>query len=255
MYTSGQLRLDAGATDIEHIVRKLWREEQNGLLCSFPNKIGEFVQFFSMARSKTDKRVRKTQEALRDALLHLIVERGYEKTSVQDILDRAGVGRATFYLHYRSKEDLLRRSLDRLRELLIKECRSATSSSTKSRIQLPFSLAFFRHVDSHRKLYRAVVGRESGFIVDRQMRRLLVELVRDEITSSDQAKAKQPWADMVSQYVVGALMSMVTWWLDFNVKLSAEEIDKTFRQMTLPAIASQVPQSKRPMGSSEQNFM
>ena len=198
---------------------------------------------FPMARSKTDKRVRKTQEALRDALLSLIVERGYEKTSVQDILDRADVGRATFYLHYRSKEDLLRNSLDRLRELLIKECRT-TTGETKSRLPLAFSLAFFRHVDSHRKLYRAVVGRESGFIVDRQMRRLLVDLVRDEITSSGQAKLKQPWADMVAQYVVGALMSMVTWWLDFNVKLSPEETDETFRHMTLPAIASQIPRSE-----------
>ncbi len=175
--------------------------------------------------------------------MSLIVERGYEKTSVQDILDRADVGRATFYLHYRSKEDLLRKSLDRLRELLIKECRT-TTGETKSRLPLAFSLAFFRHVDSHRKLYRAVVGRESGFIVDRQMRRLLVDLVRDEITSSGQAKLKQPWVDMVAQYVVGALMSMVTWWLDFNVKLSPEETDETFRHMTLPAIASQIPRSE-----------
>ena len=91
--------------------------------------------------------------------------------SVQDILDRADVGRATFYLHYRSKEDLLRKSLDRLRELLVKECRSTTMGETKSRVPLAFSLAFFRHVDSHRKLYRAVVGRESGFIVDRQIDR------------------------------------------------------------------------------------
>ena len=196
-----------------------------------------------MARLKTDKRVRRTQEALRDALLDLIVERGYEEISVQDILDRADVGRATFYLHYRGKEDLLRKSLDRLRELLVKECRSTTTDATKSRVPLAFSLAFFRHVDSHRKLYRAVVGRESGFIVDRQMRRLLVDLVRDDITSSGQAKPKQPWADMVSQYVVGALMSMVTWWLDFNVKLSPEEIDETFRQMTLPAVESQISRS------------
>ncbi len=193
-----------------------------------------------MPKSKIDKRVRKTQEALRDALLQLIVERGYEKTSVQDILDRADVGRATFYLHYGSKEDLLRRSLDRLRELLVNECKSMTAGANKSRIPLAFSLTFFRHVDSHRKLYRAVVGRESGFIVDRQMRRLLVDLVRDDITSSAQGKLKQPWADMVSQYVVGALMSMVTWWLDFNVKLSPEEIDETFRRMTLPAVESQI---------------
>jgi AcrR family transcriptional regulator len=188
----------------------------------------------------TDKRVRKTQQALRSALLELIVERGYEKVSVQDILDRAEVGRATFYMHYRSKEDLLRRSLDQLRELLVQECGSAAGSQRKPTAPIAFSSAFFRHVDSHRKLYRAVVGRESGLIIDRQMRRVLTDLVRDDLALSRHPPRSQSASDMVSQYVVGALMSMVTWWLDYSIKLSPLEIDKTFRQMTVPAIASQL---------------
>lgn len=188
-----------------------------------------------MPKVKMDKRVRKTEQALRSALLELIIERGYEKLSVQHILDRAEVGRATFYLHYRSKEDLLRRSLDQLREHLIQEWQLVSKGKVQSKTPLGFSLAFFRHVDGHRRLYRAVVGRESGVIVDRQMRRLLVDLVKEAV-SPGQPQQDRLGAEMTAQYVAGALMSIVTWWLDRNVKLSPEQIDSAFLQMTVPAL-------------------
>lgn len=189
-----------------------------------------------MAQARIDKRAEKTQQALRNALLELIVERGYEKSSVQNILDRAGVGRATFYGHFRSKEDLLRKSLDGLREHLMQAWKSVSKSPAQPKVPLGFTLAFFRHVDGHRRLYRAVVGRESGVIVDRQMRRLLADLVKVEIVSSGRREQNEIRTDMAAQYVVGALMSTVTWWLDRNVKLSPDELDGAFRQMTLPAI-------------------
>src|ERR1035441_2081874 len=141
-----------------------------------------------MKNEKTDKRVARTQQALRGALLELMVEYGYEKLSVQQVLDRAGVGRATFYLHYRSKEDLLRTSLDGLREHLTLDWHSAAKGKAQSRSPLGFSLAFFQHIDSHRKLYRAIVGRESGAIVDKKMRSLLADLVCEDLGSRSEER-------------------------------------------------------------------
>ena len=66
-----------------------------------------------------DRRVARTRNALYDALVTLILRKGYEATTVQDLLDEANVGRATFYSHFTSKEDLLARSLDRLRAILV----------------------------------------------------------------------------------------------------------------------------------------
>src|SRR5258707_301232 len=62
-----------------------------------------------------DRRVRRTRRALREALVALIVERGYEKVTVQDVLDRADIGRSTFYAHYRDKDDLFGSCFDDLR--------------------------------------------------------------------------------------------------------------------------------------------
>ena len=188
-----------------------------------------------MAQTQSDKQPQRTQQALRDALLELVVERGYEKSSVQDILDRSGVGRATFYEHFRNKETTCE-VLDQLREHLMQEWNSASRGTAQSKVVLGFSLAFFRHVDGHRRLYRAIVGRESGVIVDRQMRRMLAELVKAEIVASGRKDQDGVRTDMAAQYVVGALMSTVTWWLDRNVKLSPDEIDGAFRPNDPPAL-------------------
>ena len=231
----GRESFDNAISVVEHSVRERKGEEQIPSSCSFPNKSVALVRC-NMEKEKTDKRVARTRQALQAALLELMVECGYEHLSVQQILDRAGVGRATFYLHFGSKEDLLRSSLERLREHLAQDWNSAAGRPVGSSLPLGFSLAFFQHVDSHRKLYRAIVGRESGAIVDKEMRRVLADLVLSEVGQLDRSAKVRAKADLAAQYVAGALMGVVTWWLDRNIKLSAEEMDSTFRLMTLPAL-------------------
>ena len=60
-----------------------------------------------LVKSKTDRRIQRTRQSLRTALLELIKEKGYDAISIEEITERANVGRATFYLHYKDKEDLL----------------------------------------------------------------------------------------------------------------------------------------------------
>ncbi len=186
-------------------------------------------------KTKVDKRVLRTQQDLRSALLDLTVERGYERISVQDILDRAAVGRATFYAHYRSKEELLIRSMDVLREHLIAETRAGQEQTKHA--PLGFTLAFFRHVDTHRRLWRAIVGRESGVIVERQMRRLLLDLVRMETGRGRSNKAQE----LAAQFLVGAMMAVMIWWLDNNVRLTANQVDTIFRELALPTLKALLP--------------
>src|SRR5690242_15633867 len=64
---------------------------------------------------QTDRRVRRTRRALQNALVGLIAERGYPRTTVQDVLDRADVGRSTFYAHFRDKDALFASCFDDLR--------------------------------------------------------------------------------------------------------------------------------------------
>lgn len=54
-----------------------------------------------------DRRVRRTRAALRKALVELVLDKGFQAVTVEEITERADIGRATFYAHYRDKEDLL----------------------------------------------------------------------------------------------------------------------------------------------------
>ncbi len=189
-----------------------------------------------MAALKSSRRVERTRQRLLESLLALIVERGYEKVTVQDILDRAEAGRATFYQHFRSKEDLLKSGLDHMRALLLKDWKADALAGEKSSRQLGFALALFRHMDGRRPLYRAIMARESGMIVERKMRRILADFVREDLRSRTSPRQNPVARDLAVQYVVGALWTVMSWWLDYRVPLAPEEIDGLFCQLTLPGL-------------------
>src|SRR5215469_3915992 len=125
-----------------------------------------------------DRRIQRTHDVLHQALMSLIIEKGYEVITVQDIIDRANVGRSTFYTHYVGKQDLLRAGLKHLKDQLIAHQRSALATKRKTNEGVfGFSLPLFEHVHSYRTVYHAIVGRQSGAIVIGELRTLLEEIV------------------------------------------------------------------------------
>src|SRR5215510_15281228 len=103
-----------------------------------------------MKKKKEDRRVQRTQQLLRDALIELIIEKGYEEVTVQDIIDRANVGRSTFYSHFMDKQQLLLSRLKQLRESLAQFQQSGVVTGAKGSGEerpLNFSLAMFQHAE------------------------------------------------------------------------------------------------------------
>jgi AcrR family transcriptional regulator len=82
------------------------------------NKHIPIVRERAGAAGATDRRVERTQQALTFALVELVLTKRWAKITVQDLLDRAGVGRSTFYAHYRSKDDLLLKSFVKMLDLM-----------------------------------------------------------------------------------------------------------------------------------------
>jgi AcrR family transcriptional regulator len=79
------------------------------------------------------RRTRRTRRTLHEALIRLIMRKGYDALTVQEIIDEADIGRATFYAHYRSKEDLLRGGFERLRNELKAARRAARQGNEQDR--------------------------------------------------------------------------------------------------------------------------
>ena len=185
-----------------------------------------------------DRRVRRTREALHKALISLVLERGYEAVTIKDVVDRADVGRSTFYAHYLSKDDLLTVEMADLRTLLVARQNEALARyGGASDRSLGFSRVLFEHAADYRDIYRALVGERGAAIMISRMRAVLTDLVRRDLseiaTQGDQGDV--PRSALV-HFVVGALMSILTWWLDGTSTLVAVQVDTLFRRLTLPAI-------------------
>jgi AcrR family transcriptional regulator len=185
-----------------------------------------------------DRRVERTEQLIRGALRSLIQEKGFEALTVQQIIDRANVGRATFYAHFDNKDDLLASGFDDLRASLKARQREAFSRarSLEERV-FAFSLELFSHVNEYRDVFRAMVGKRSGAAVQRLLHKLLADLIRDDVkgTVARGEESRVPTEALV-QFVAGALVGLLLWWLDGKMRLSVGEVNALFRRLAIPAL-------------------
>ena len=191
-----------------------------------------------MALRKDDRRVQRTKQLLREALLCLIGEKGFEALTVQDIIDRANVGRATFYAHFDNKEDLLVSGLDGLRATLKEHQRQAHLRQIGSDEQLfAFSRETFAHVAGHRDVFRAMVGKRSGALIQQLLHKIMVDLVREDVKAMLGRNDAGPVpAEAVVQFLAGGLFGLVRLWADGKLRLSVDEVNALFRKLALPAV-------------------
>jgi AcrR family transcriptional regulator len=192
-----------------------------------------------MAKDAIDRRSLRTKAMLQHALNSLIQKKDYEAITIKDICDVANVGRSTFYAHYTSKDDLKRRGFDKLRKELVDRQREAlATAANEGDRNLGFSLTMFEHARDHVDQYRALVGGRGGAVSLGRIRQILSDLVRDELAATiDKNSADTIPRELVAQYVVGAFMAVMTWWLDGGAKLSPKHIDAMFRRLATGGIA------------------
>lgn len=186
-----------------------------------------------MTLKPVDRRVRKTRTLLQHTMQELILEKGYDAITVQNILDRADVARATFYAHFRDKGDLLLSGF----EILHAEMDEAMAAKRGGPPSLSdIALSIFRHAQDNRRGFQAMMGGASGEIVIRAARGYLAGHVRDEIGPRATRIQNPAIVDAIVDFEAGALVSLITWWLDTESTLSADEMQALYVTLTRPGL-------------------
>src|SRR5215470_13175378 len=126
--------------------------------CSFRNTLSVSVRFQGERRMvNTDRRIRRTQKLLHGALMSLVLEKNYDSITIQEILDRADIGRSTFYTHFDGKDELLISGTSELRDCLNSAVQRERTSSKPHELVIAFSWAMFEHASEYREVYHALL--------------------------------------------------------------------------------------------------
>lgn len=183
---------------------------------------------------KEDRRKQRTRQMLSDALTALILEKGYDDVLIQDITDQANLSRATFYLHFDNKEDLLIYSLRSVFDGLVAQL-GPLSKDDLTWNGAPPSLVAFQHAGENRDLYRVMLrARSMGAITDR-IRDYLAERIREHIEDAASQLSFPVPLEVLCQHMASSLLGLIMWWLEYNAPYSAEQMAQMYHQLNTAA--------------------
>lgn len=174
-----------------------------------------------MSQSTDNLRVRRTRKLLREALIELIDERGFERLTVGEITVRAMVSRAAFYRNYRDKYELVEQIFDEAMGAVL-----GTMAGGAADPPLDRWVVFFEHIAEYHRLYGALLGRRGSPWFANRMRATLAGMVSEhlEIPGSSSGPGRGAADALVPTVLAAMFVQAITWWLDHGRPVPPQEI-------------------------------
>lgn len=181
---------------------------------------------------KNDRRSQRTRQLISDAFVELLLEKGYEAMSIRDVIERANVGRSTFYSHFKDKEELFVSQLDRLLEALSRHLLQEHVE------QNPFfpSLGLFQHIQEQQKLFRALSWTSGVDILTKHLQKSMSEKIEEKLQSSGQTYEVP--VPVMANFLAGSFLTLVKWWLDNKMPYSPGEMDVMYCELAVNGITT-----------------
>jgi AcrR family transcriptional regulator len=185
-----------------------------------------------MKQRKADRRSQRTYRLVSVALAELMLEKPYDEILVQDILDRAGIGRTTFYAHYFDKADVLDNMIAQLLETYTEQIAHRDAPE-----RIVPSLELFRHIyerHQHQQL-QAIMRGHAGEQLWEAMQTALCNAIEPALVGhcANDGPLSIP-LPVVSQYLAGAFLTLLKWWLSADMPYPPEHIESIFQQLAMP---------------------
>ena len=187
--------------------------------------------------TKTDRRAQRTRELLQKALIELITEREYDAITIQDIVDRANIGRTTFYLHYNNKDELFMSCHETIvGKFHLGSLHPLTREEFLSTETPPEMASAYQHLEKKRAfLYPIFQGKDSLLILRQIRDRSAREIEANLRTAFAEAESKIP-LDMLANYLAGAQIELMQWCLERRRPHTSKNLTLTLHRMQRAAI-------------------
>jgi AcrR family transcriptional regulator len=182
-----------------------------------------------MDTRKADRRILRTRRLLTDALMELVVERGFQDVTIQDIANRADVSRTTFYLHFRDKDELLFSTFVGMMDELVRAVGAGYKREDVLRDGLhaaEIDKADFEHVAAHAEFYRAILSEKGSPKLIGQIIDYLTQVTHESTIKGliDPALGSALPTEFMAAWLAGAEVGLVRWWLNGNLQYTPEQM-------------------------------
>lgn len=184
-------------------------------------------------KQKVDRRIQRTRTLLRDALMRLIIAKGYDEITIQDITDEANVARTTFYLHFKDKDELLFGTMRDVYEDLFDSAGEHYASTFFSDDINDCKADDFRHVADYSDFYKIMLSDRGSAAFLARVRDYLATSMLDTTLKTivpDDAKTNVP-LDMMSYAMAGAQIGVIKWWLENGMQDSPQKVAHMLEQL------------------------
>jgi AcrR family transcriptional regulator len=192
----------------------------------------------TMSDKALDRRIQKTLQLLQNALGELIAEKEYDDITIQELLDRANVGRSTFYAHFENKDQLLRSILTLLNdhyEAGIRRISEERKTYTENSDQMPFRVLQF--VEQNHRLFRAMLGKAGHSSHPNPLHDYLYTVTQEHFRQMMRLKRRDTTRlELAAQFYTSAFIGALIWWLENDRVYPAEVFGQMINQMTLPGL-------------------
>lgn len=181
------------------------------------------------AKKKTDRRTVRTKRSLSQAMVDLIKEKRFDDITVQNVIDRADVGRSTFYTHYRDKEDLFRKDWERFLDGFAEHIKWDRAGNG-SFVPVVF---LFRHLQDFQPFYRGLVRSRKTEAVFKSGVEHLGRRIEEALSARAKLRSSIP-IPILANYLASELFALLKWWLDHEMPYSPERMDEIFHELVAP---------------------
>lgn len=175
--------------------------------------------------SRHERRRQQTRKQLIETTLKLVLEKGYDAITIQDITDRADLGRGTFYIHFKDKADVVWAAIqDMMREMEQEAHREFDPAMPQ--VEYYALRNIFRHAQINRDLYRVVFGGQGSAMLAGRVQDLMAGILFFDIRRAPGPRNSEFHIpdDMLAQMLTGLITRLLFWWLETPNKYSAEQM-------------------------------